>query len=90
MCRVVSIDDTWRKYAHTFSSYAVSQLHCSSTFTKVELILGGCCFKFPDQLGIWEMETGGEIQLPSAITVSVPLSKAAVLNAVIFTQNGKA
>lgn len=77
---------------HTlFSSYAVSQLHCSSTeFTKVELILGGCCFKLPDQLGIWEMETGGEIQLPSAITVSVPLSKAAVLSAVICTQNGKA
>ena len=26
-----------------------------------ELVLGGCCFKFPDQLGIWVMETGQEI-----------------------------
>lgn len=68
-----------------FFRYAVSQLRCSSTeFTEVELILGGCCFKFPDQLGIWAVETGGEIHPPSAITVNVPLSKAAVLNAVIF------
>lgn len=56
-------DDTCGKYACTFCSYAVSQLHCSSTeFTEVELILGGCCFKFPDQLGIWAVETGLEKQ----------------------------
>ena len=41
--------DTCCKYACTYCSYAASQLE----FTEVELILGGCCFKFPDQLGIW-------------------------------------
>lgn len=66
-----------------------AKLYSSTEFTEVELILGGCCFKFPGQLGIWAMETGGKIQLPSAITVSVPLSKAAVLNAVIFTKKWK-
>lgn len=41
-------------HAHT----AVLQRASESTeFTEVELILGGCCFKFPDQLGIWAGKT---------------------------------
>lgn len=59
VCSLTCSGDTCCRYVSTVCSYALNQLYCSCIeFTEVELILGGCCFKFPDQLGIWAAETG--------------------------------